>query len=553
MSVSPVHRLVVVLIRPSKYDDEGYVIRYLRGTLPSNTLSCLHALTEAAVAARCLGDVDVHIEAIDETVTRVDPRRIVGRHLAPGVAVLVALTGVQTNQFPRARDLALAFRSEGATVMIGGFHVSGSIAMASEMPPECASLADAGVTLVLGEVEGGRWADLLRDAVAGRLQRLYNFLDAPPDLAMAPVPRASIATQKRFAQRHYGTIDAGRGCPFNCSFCTIVNVQGRRMRARSVGAIIEHIRANYSARWRRRGVRSYFFTDDNFARNPNWEAILDGVIDLRERRSMPISFMMQVDTQATKTPGFVDKAARAGCSQVFIGMEAVRDDNLKAGGKPQNKSADYRSMIARWHDAGVVVHVGYIIGFPHDTYARVIEDVRRLRDELEVDQASFFMLTPLPGSRDHQQAVRAGMPLDPDYNNFDSFHATMPHPRMNADEWRAAFRDAWREFYSFRQMRRALLRQTSHTYAAMMKNLIWYRAAMAEGAHPMITGFVRLKDRCSRRPGLPIEGRARYLVRRVREHARTARAYLGIAIEMQALWLSTRVFVWAGARRGQGA
>ena len=132
-----------------------------------------------------------------------------------------------------------------------------------------------------------------------------------------------------------------------------------------------------------------------------------------------------------------------------------------------------------------------------------MEDVRTLRETLHVDQASFFMLAPIPGSRDHQTAVAAGMALDPDYNNYDSFHATAPHPRMSKPEWERAFRDAWVEFYSFEHMRRSLLAQNPHTYWAVLKNLIWYRAGMIEGAHPMITGFFRLKDRRSRRPHLP--------------------------------------------------
>jgi len=165
----------------------------------------------------------------------------------------------------------------------------------------------------------------------------------------------------------------------------------------------------------RRGVRHYFFTDDNFARNPRWEAVFDGLIRLRGQEGIHIDFMMQVDVQAPRVQGFVDKAARAGCVQVFIGMESVRDDNLHAGGKPQNRASDYRDMIACWHEVGVVCHVGYIIGLPCDTYERVMEDVRTLRETLHVDQASFFMLAPLPGSRDHQAAVRAGVALDPDY------------------------------------------------------------------------------------------------------------------------------------------
>ncbi|MBI4265690.1 MAG: radical SAM protein [Acidobacteria bacterium] len=532
-------RLVVILIRPSKYDDEGYVIRHFRGTLPSNTLSCLNSLTEDAVRQGALRDLEVRVHVIDEIVSRVDPRRLGRTYRRGDTKVVVGLVGVQTNQFPRAQDLARQFKAEGFDVMIGGFHVSGSVAMSPDVPPECQAMLNEGVTLVLGEVED-RWAGLLRDAAAGRLQPLYNFLDSPPRLDDKPLPRASAATQRKFAVTRSGTIDAGRGCPFNCSFCTIINVQGRRMRARSPERILAQIRENFRLEGRE-GVSHYFFTDDNFTRNQHWEAIFDGLIQMREAEGIEIDFMMQVDTQAPKIPNFIEKAARAGCMQVFIGMETIRDDNLKAGGKPQNKSAEYREMIARWHAVGVVCHVGYIIGFPHDTYERVMEDVRTLRETLLVDQASFFMLTPIPGSRDHRVAVRAGVPLDPDYNNFDSFHATMPHAKMSADEWRRAFRDAWREFYSFEQMRRSLLRQNPHTYWAVLKNMIWYRAGMAEGAHPMITGFFRLKDRLSRRPGFPIESRWTFFKRRLRETTRLLREYLKIALEMQELWLMTRI------------
>ncbi len=263
-------------------------------------------------------------------------------------------------------------------MIIGGFHVSGAMAMSPTTPPECQALLDAGVTLVLGEVEG-RWAGILLDALAGRLEPIYDFLHAPPDLEDAPLPQASRRTQRRFVMARNGTIDAGRGCPFACSFCTIINVQGRTMRARSAAHIIGQVRRNYWLNGRR-GVRHYFFTDDNFARNPQWEPIFDGLIRLRDAEGLDIDFMMQVDTQAPKIPGFAEKAARAGCVQVFIGVESIRADNLAAGGKPQNRVADYRDMIARWHEVGVVCHAGVIIGFPHDTYERVMEDVRTLAE-----------------------------------------------------------------------------------------------------------------------------------------------------------------------------
>ncbi len=535
----PYRRLVVILIRPSKYDDDGYVVRHWRGTLPSNTLSCLNSLTEDVVRRGELGDLDVRVEVLDEIVTRVDPRQLGRRFRGRDTKVVAGLVGVQTNQFPRAQDLARQLKAEGFDVIIGGFHVSGAIAMSREVPPECQATIDAGVTLVLGEVED-RWGDILRDAAADRLQPIYNLLADLPDLGDKPLPRASASTQRKFALTATGTIDAGRGCPFFCSFCTIINVQGRKMRARGAAHILSQIRENYTLRGRR-GVRHYFFTDDNFSRNPHWEAIFDGLIRMRAEEGLAIDFMMQVDTQAPKVPGFVEKAARAGCVQVFIGMETVRDDNLREGGKPQNKAGEYREMIARWHEAGVVCHVGYIIGFPHDTYERVMEDVRTLRETLLVDQASFFVLTPLPGSRDHAEAVEAGVPMDPDYNAFDAFHVTTPHPRMSQTDWERAYRDAWAEFYSPGHMRQSLLRQNPHTYWAVLKNLIWYRSAMIEGAHPMMTGFFRLKDRTSRRATHPVERRWPFFKRRARETTRIVREYVKLYFEIQDLWLQTRI------------
>ncbi|MBN1441519.1 MAG: hypothetical protein JXA90_02370, partial [Planctomycetes bacterium] len=165
-----IQRLHVLLIKPSKYDDEGYVMRYLRGVLPSNTLATLAGLTEDVEARGELGDVALSVTVLDEHVQRIDPRRLARRLRGRRTRVVVALCGVQTNQFPRAADLALQFRAEGLAVMIGGFHVSGAIAMSRRgMPPECQRLLDAGVTLVKGEVEEC-WGDLLRDALHDRLR-----------------------------------------------------------------------------------------------------------------------------------------------------------------------------------------------------------------------------------------------------------------------------------------------------------------------------------------------------------------------------------------------
>ncbi len=529
-------RLRIVLIKPSKYDDEGFVIRHYRGVLPSNTLACLYSLTEDVRKREALGKgVQVEVELFDETVQKIPVERIIRSGRQRSSRTVVGLAGVQSNQFPRAADLARRFRRGGLPVMIGGFHVSGTMAIFPEGSPEIQELIDLGVTIVLGEVED-KWAEILRDALRGELKHVYDFLSERPSLCSQPVPKPLGTYMKRFVASQFGTIDCSRGCPFNCSFCSIINVQGREMRVRSTDALEQAIRENYV----QRGITYYFFTDDNFARNSSWRGVFEMLLRLRSE-GINIEFMMQVDTQSYRIPDFVTLAAAAGCSQVFIGMESINAKNLKATGKGQNRVQDYQNLIAAWHDARVATHVAYIIGFPFDTPESVLEDIERLKKELQVEQASFFMLTPIPGSRDHERMVRAGEVIDPDLNNYDSFHETYRHPNFKPGEWYATYRKAWESFYSFDYMRDVLARANPDNYWNIFRNFIWYRnSVLIERGHPMIHGFFRLKDRTERRPGFPVESRIRHFRRRFQEVREAVRAWLSLLLTMEELWLQTR-------------
>jgi len=533
----PTTRINVVLVKPSKYDDDGYIVRYRRGFLPSNTLACLCALTEDVRRRGVLGkDLRWDVEVLDDTVQEIPVDKISRKAQRRGSKTVVCLVGVQTNQFPRAADLAMAFRARGVEVMIGGFHVSGSMAMISPTPPEIESLMAAGVTVVLGEVEG-RWEGMLRDVLQGTRKVLYNFLDDPPDLQHQPLPVVQGKYLRHFLSPNFGTIDAGRGCPFHCSFCTIINVQGRRMRCRDVETLLTGVRENYT----QRGVSFYFFTDDNFARNRHWEEIFDGLIRMREEEKIPLEFMMQVDALSYRIPRFVEKARHAGCTQVFIGMESLNPENLKAAGKTQNDVKDLTNLVAAYHAQDIMTHAAYIIGFPFDTTESVRRDVAQLTRDLRVKQASFFMLTPLPGSQDHAEAFRHNVPMDIDFNQYDAFHPTTLHPRMSAAEWTSAYREAWRSFYSFENMRAILLETSAERYWNVFKNFLWARGALdIEHQHPMIAGLFRVKHRRSRRPGLPVEGRVAHMWARLGDMRRKSRAWFALFLEMEELWLQTR-------------
>ncbi|MGH7412380.1 MAG: B12-binding domain-containing radical SAM protein [Candidatus Methylomirabilis sp.] len=534
------HKILrVVLIKPSKYDDEGYVVRFWKGVLPSNTLNVLRGLTEDIESRRVLGDIEIQVDTFDETVEKVPVRKIIRWSRHPATKLVVCLVGVQTNQFPRALVLGKQFRSYGIDVMMGGFHTSGTINMLSEQEPDIQELFRESIIVVSGEIEG-YWEGILADLLNGELKPLYSFaqdLKNLVDIEQAPLPVISPKTMKRFARPSFGTVDTSRGCPFACTFCTIINVQGRTMRERSPESIAELVRKNYLEH----GIDYYFFTDDNFARKKLWRETFEAIIRLRDE-GITISFMMQVDL-ARKPKDFVRLAAEAGCSQVFIGMESVNPENLKAEGKPQNKVEQYVDIIREWHDAGVVIHTGYIIGLPFDTSEQVPRDIQYLIDVIQPDQASFFMLTPLPGSHDHLEMKKRGEWMDPDFNKRDSFHPTIKHPHMTAEEWTQAYEDAWTSFYSKENLT-AILSRWSHNprvYWNLFFVHMWYKnAALIEKQHPMIAGFFRLKDRRSRGPGFSIDSLPVHLWKRAKDVVGLFVSWARFLKEMEEIWLQTR-------------
>jgi hypothetical protein len=495
-------RFQLYLIKPSHYDDDGYVIQWFRSAIPSNTLAALYGLAVDCRDRGVLGDdTDLDIFESDETNTRIRPDRIAGAIRAAGGLGLVAIVGVQSNQFPRAMDVARKLRAAGVEVAIGGFHVSGCMAMLPGIQPDLQEALDLGISLFAGEAEG-RLDLVLRDAAAGALKPIYNFMDDLPGLENAPPPILPAERIERTGGR-LSSFDAGRGCPFQCSFCTIINVQGRKSRYRSASDVEELIRRNLA-----QGVDHFFITDDNLARNRNWEEIFDRLIAMREQEGLFFRFVIQVDTLCHKIPKFIEKAARAGVTRVFIGLENINPDNLLAAKKRQNRIGEYRKMLLAWKSVSCFTYAGYILGFPSDTLESIVRDIGIIQRELPLDLLEFFFLTPLPGSEDHKKLFTAGVPMDSDMNVYDLEHACTAHPKMSKREWERAYELAWATYYTPEHMetimRRAMATRISP--GKMMFLLLWFWGCVTlERVHPLQGGYLRRKVRTDRRPGFPIE------------------------------------------------
>ncbi len=494
-------RFCLVLIKPSHYDDDGYIIQWLRSAIPANSLACLYGLAKECSERKILGaDVEMEIHAFDETNTNIRPKHIISL-VENADAGMVMLVGVQSNQFPRALDIARPLRERAIQVAVGGFHVSGTLAMLKDIDPGVKKAQEMGVSVFAGEAEG-RLEQVLRDAYEENLQPLYNFMDDLPSIEGVATPLLP-AERVHLTAGATTSFDAGRGCPFTCSFCTIINVQGRKSRRRSPEDIERIVRENV-----KQGLHSFFITDDNFARNKDWEAILDKLIYLRETEKLKISFIIQVDTLCHKLPNFIEKCKRAGVKRVFIGLENINPDSLLGAKKRQNKITDYRKMLLAWKNVGIVTYCGYILGFPGDTQESILHDIEVIKKELPVDLLEFFYLTPLPGSEDHKKLHEAGIEMDADLNKYDLNHAVTAHPKMSKENWEETYRKAWATYYTDEHIETVLRRAaaTGTSPGKTMFFITWFKGCIGiEKIHPLEGGFLRMKFRRSRRSGLKIE------------------------------------------------
>ncbi len=495
-------RFQLILIKPSHYDDNGYVIRWWRVLIPSNTLAAVYAIAADCAERQVLGeDVTIDIDVIDETNTYVDTAALLANLQRHDNFGMVALVGVQSNQYPRALDIARPFRGAGVLVSIGGFHVSGCLSMLDGEAIELDACRKMGISMFAGEAEG-QFDEVLRDAAKGQLAPIYNFMKDLPGMEGTPVP----FLPKRFVERTLGlstSFDAGRGCPYQCSFCTIINVQGLKSRFRNADDIEHLVRLNWA-----QGIHKFFITDDNFARNKEWEAIFDRLIELREEHGIPLGLMIQVDTLCHRIKNFVEKAKRAGVTRVFIGLENINPDNLMAAKKHQNKIIEYRKMLLAWKAQGIITLAGYILGFPADTPETIRRDIAIIQEELPLDIIEFFCLTPLPGSEDHQTLWNKGIAMDPDLNIYDCENVCTAHPKMTKREWEDIYHEAWSLYYTPKHMK-MLLRRAAATgvpIGSLVKLLVTFSTSVRlEGVHPLQSGLLRLKHPSERRPGLPRE------------------------------------------------
>ena len=552
LAAEPCRTLRVYFIKPSRYDEEGYVQSFRYGVQPNNTLTVLKALNET-LNRRFGAHRNVYLETViwDEICDGlVSPETVVAikeKAREDGVELLIGIAGVQSNQYPRGRDLALQFIAQGVTTMMGGFHVSG-------YPESRSFLNSCGITTIIGEAEN-LWGQIIEDYLRNELKLNYSVSEGiraktgqddiiVPVITEAQLPVVDDRYLTRFFNPAMTTLDTSRGCPFTCSYCSVKNVMGRTMRSREPEAVVQWVRDAV----RNHGINSLFLVDDDFFRSPRWEEILTGLVAIK-REFPALCFMMQVDVDAScyanvaegesetakhrRSHRFVELAAQAGCYQAFVGIESLNPDNLNLATKYQNtddrqhrlKLEDarrrvlekYYRVVDNWHKVGVAVHAGYMLGFPFDA-ADCGRIAARTLKKIGFDIVSFFIMTPLPGTEDQVRYSKEGAIIDWDFNNLDSQHVTLKHDKLDTDSWLRAYREAFRGFYSFPRLLHTILTVaggrglSAEGRRSTVRQFVYYFFSYRQGRHPMVGGVWQIKRRDVRRgPITDEEARRQYL------------------------------------------
>lgn len=416
--------LRIVLIKPSKYGIDGSVERFKKGFMPNATLYHIASLTPASI-----GNVPIRVHTVDEYVWG-DLDYLDLLHHDPGVLTLVALVGVQSHQFHRALDLAAYARRNGVRhCVIGGPHA---------MTCDTTSLQGRGVSFAMAEAEL-IWRQILDDALEGELRPVYGvgqrWAQTLPGVVIRPPGAAELA---RYWVPMLGIYPV-RGCPYRCNFCSVIKISGRRVRSPNLDSTLESLRLAKD-----QGVERIMFVSDNFNKFPQVRELLTAMIDAR----LGLRFFCQCDAQIAREPDLVELLGRAGCFEMFVGVESFNRKTLRSAGKHHNDPKRYADIVRACTHAGIRAHFSNIIGFPEDDEAE-IENHLEILKSLRPKVASFYVLTPIPGTEQYDSFSSAGLITEPNLDRFDATCPTWSHPSLSGRRLSELLYKCYTRYYAF--------------------------------------------------------------------------------------------------------
>lgn len=345
---------------------------------------------------------------------------------------LVGFTAM-TSEINDAYRMADKFRQKGKKVVIGGYH-------ASALPEEAAQHADF---VIAGEAEGGLWPQALRELQTGGLSRKIYKNEAFVSMENKEVPRREILDREMYYT--YATIQATRGCPFACKFCTVTKFFGYSYRKRTVEEIIAELKSLPGESW--------FFVDDNLVGDAKFaKKLFKAMIPLK------ITWSAQGAFTITKDPELMDLYKAAGGQFVFIGFESISPDTIKHMHKgSSNKPEKYEQGIRELHKRGISVVGSFVFGFDDDDIS-VFKQTVAFVNKVKIDAPMYNILTPFPGTKIFDEMKEQCRIHDFNWDHYELCHSVITPKKMTSEELQNGWAWATKETYKFSSALKRIIR-----------------------------------------------------------------------------------------------
>jgi len=391
---------------------------------------------------------------LDENIEDIDPANLPQADIA-GISITTASAG-------RGYELADELRRKDFTVVMGGVHAS---FMKKETLLHCDSV-------VVGEGEI-LWQQLLIDFENGGKEGLLSeYSGSRPSMDEVPYPDL----KRTNADGRYlisNLFNITRGCPHNCSFCSVTRLLGKKLRQRAVDDVVSHIKKRLDDKGRSIQNRFFVFVDDNVLADRVYaKELFKALIPLN------ILWISQASVNSAYDEKLLYLAAKSGCKGIFIGLESISSEALQEIGKGQNKISFYREAVKRFHKKGIFVEAGLIFGFDTDT-TEVFDKTVKIAEDLQLDGVQYTILTPLPGTDLYEKMSREDRILHHNWSEYDCTRAVYKPQKMSREELQNGLHWAYRRTYSiagiFRRILPALFSRRAPYFLFLLMFNLGYR------------------------------------------------------------------------------
>lgn len=361
---------------------------------------------------------------------------------------LVGLS-VMTARATRAYQIAAEYRRRGVPVVMGGSHPT-------LVPDESMQHTDA---IVMGEAEL-TWPQLIKDLEKGQMQKMYQ---SPRwvDMDEVPIPRRELLSAK--ATFGATSIQATRGCPFDCNFCTVTKFFGGSYRYRSIDLVIQEIEQEID-----RGNKTFFFVDDNIIANRRYaRQLFERLIPYK------IKWGGQASITAAKDPEVLKLAAESGCMSLFIGIESISKETLHDAHKDFNKPENYAENFQKYHDNGIIILAGIIFGFDTDDES-VFERTVDFLVKHKIGLANFGILTPLPATDVYTKLNEENRIFERDWSKYSASQVVYYPKKMSPERLKEGHVWAKKEFYSLSSLAKRYWANRHHPFFFLGMNYYFH-------------------------------------------------------------------------------